>query len=427
MIDFNLPYLDDEQKSLAMLMKEFCEREVDLKALNEIADATIPPNATSADLRARMPWDVVSKAHDAGLRQITAPVEYGGGGYEEDHLAQGVMAEMAGYMGGQFGRLMTITWKQLAAFAYAPKEIAEEVLGDFMKDRKTMMAASITEPNSGSDFLMPYDEPGAAGQYIARQEGNEWVFNGDKMFCTAGGVSNYITVMVRTEPKGPISKSVTQFVLDTRKQGWSIARVNDMMGNELVSNVQIHFENYRLPDKYRVSPVNGAFGVMKSRLAGKSLHMFAVLGWAERTWEDMKEYAMARVQGGKPIIQHSNVGTLIAETDCLLRTTRLLLYQDAWEWHNLGQGQMRDVLGWYYINWYIKKVLMRLIEAGMEIYGGMAPQKELTFEHWVRVHLSIMHGGSTGLLSLVKAAKIIGSAGGAAPKETNGTDALYES
>ena len=421
MIDLNLPYLTDEQKSLAMLMKEFCEREVDLKTLNEIADATIPPNATSADLRARMPWDLVSKAHDAGLRQIAAPTEFGGGGYEEDHLAQGVMAEVAGYYGGQLGRLFTIPWKQMSAFRYTSKELAEEVLGDYMKDRKTMMGASITEPNSGSDFLVPYDEPGAAGQYMAHQEGNEWVFNGDKMFCTAGGVSNYLTVMARTDPKGPISKSVTQFVIDTRLPGWSVSRVNDMMGNELVTNVQLHFENYRIPDRYRVSPINGAFEVMKSRLAGKSLHMFAVLGWAERTWEDMKEYAKARVQGGKPIIQHSNVGMLVAETDCLLRTTRLLQYQDAWEWHHAGEGQMRDVLGWYYINWYIKKVLMRIIEAGLEIYGGMAPQKELTFEHWVRVHLSIMHGGSTGLLSLIKAARII--AGASLAKNS---DALYE-
>ena len=422
MIDLNLPYLTDEQKSLAMLMKEFCEREVDLKTLNEIADATIPPNATSADLRARMPWDLVSKAHDAGLRQIAAPTEFGGGGYEEDHLAQGVMAEVAGYYGGQLGRLFTIPWKQMSAFRYTSKELAEEVLGDYMKDRKTMMGASITEPNSGSDFLVPYDEPGAAGQYMAHQEGKEWVFNGDKMFCTAGGVSNYLTVMARTDPKGPISKSVTQFVIDTSLPGWSVSRVNDMMGNELVTNVQLHFENYRIPDRYRVSPINGAFEVMKSRLAGKSLHMFAVLGWAERIWEDMKDYAKARVQGGKPIIQHSNVGMLVAETDCLLRTTRLLQYQDAWEWHHVGEGQMRDVLGWYYINWYIKKVLMRIIEAGLEIYGGMAPQKELTFEHWVRVHLSIMHGGSTGLLSLIKAAKII--AGASLAKNS---DALYES
>ena len=120
---------------------------------------------------------------------------------------------------------------------------------------------------------------------------------------------------------------------------------------------------------------------------------------------------MARIQGGKPIIQHNNVGTLLSETDCMLRLARLQLYHDAWEWHKLGQGQIRDVLGWYYINWYVKKVLMRLIEAGLEVYGGMAPQKELTFEHWVRVHLSIMHGGSTGILSLVKAANIMGKAG----------------
>ena len=427
MLDFNLPYLNDEQKSLAMLVKEFCEREVDLRALNEAADKPIPPNATSAELRARMPWDLIGKAHDAGLRQITAPAEFGGGGYEEDHLAQGAMAEMAGYMGGHFGRLMTITWKQLAAFAYAPKDLAKEVLDDFMNDRKTMMGASITEPNSGSDWLIPYDEPGVTGQYFARKVGDEWILNGDKMFCTAGGVSNYITVMMRTAPDGPISKSCTQFVVDTRKPGWSIARVNDMMGNELVSNVQMHFEDYHLPDRYRVSPVNGAFEVLKSRLAGKSLHMFAHIGWTGRVWEDMKEYAMARTQGGKPIIQHNNIGTLLTETDCMLRLARLQLYHDAWEWHNLGQGQMRDVLGWYYINWYTKRVFMRVMEAGLEIYGGMAPQKELTFEHWARVHLSIMHGGSTGLLSLVKAANIMSKTGPGAQPVNDGADALYES
>ena len=73
---------------------------------------------------------------------------------------------------------------------------------------------------------------------------------------------------------------------------------------------------------------------------------------------------------------------------------------------------MRDVLGWYHINWYIKKVLMRVIEAGLEIYGGMAPQKELTFEHWVRVHLSIMHGGSTGLSESGKGGKHYGKGRG---------------
>lgn len=57
MLDWNLPYVNDEHKSLAMLMKEFCEREVDLKALNDLADTPIPFNATRADLMERMPVD----------------------------------------------------------------------------------------------------------------------------------------------------------------------------------------------------------------------------------------------------------------------------------------------------------------------------------------------------------------------------------
>jgi alkylation response protein AidB-like acyl-CoA dehydrogenase len=78
-MDWNLPHLTEEHKSLVMLMKEFCEREVDVKALNELADKPIPRDATWDSLRSRVPWDLISKAHDAGLRQMTVPTQYGGG------------------------------------------------------------------------------------------------------------------------------------------------------------------------------------------------------------------------------------------------------------------------------------------------------------------------------------------------------------
>jgi len=408
MIDLNLPYFTEEHKSLAMLVKEFCEREVDLKRLNEIADQPISPNATPEELRKRIPVDLISKAQDAGLRQLCIPKEFGGSGYEDDPVAQGIAAEVAGYYGGQFARLLTIPWKHQITFAYAPRHIQEEVYTDFLNDKTTMMASSITEPNSGSDFLFPYDEPGAAGQCIAVRDGDDWVINGDKMFCTAGGVSNYIDLTVRTDPAGPITKSTTKFAFPTRTKGWSISRVNVMMGNEIAPNVQMRFENARISDRYRISPVNAGFDLMKSRLGGKTVHLFGqFLGWSERVFEDMKEYAKARIQGGRPIIQHPNVGAMIAEADCLLKSLRLLLYQNAWECMGIvSRKELIPVKGWYYLNWYAKKVVMRIIEIGLEVYGGMAPQKELPFEHYVRVLLSVMHGGSTGLLNLIKASRM---------------------
>jgi alkylation response protein AidB-like acyl-CoA dehydrogenase len=403
-MEWDLPYLNEEQKSLVMLMKEFCEREVDIKSLNELADKPLPPNATWSELRSRVPWDLISKAHDAGLRQLSVPEEYGGGGYGSDWLALGACAETAGYYGGQMGRIFTIIWKQLANMQYWPKSVQEEVYPVFMKDRKTLVAASITEPDHGSDLLLPYDVPGGAGKFFARQEGDEWILNGEKMYCEAGGVASYIVLNVRTEPKGPITKSITTFLVPTNTPGWSI-RVNDMMGNEIFPNVQQIYNNCRIPDRLRITPINGGYEAMASRFAGLSIHYFAIAGWAERTWDDMKEYAKTRIQGGKPIIQHINVGTMLAEADALLRTLRLLLYQNAWECRS--QGEIITPLGFFYISWYAKKVITRLVEIGFEVYGGMAPQKEHMFEHWVRVHLSGLHGGSTGILNLVKAASYL--------------------
>lgn len=69
--------LDEEQRALKGLMKEFCLREVDRKAMDKLADEPIPPNATKADLMARIPWDLISKMHDVGLRQLAVPREYG--------------------------------------------------------------------------------------------------------------------------------------------------------------------------------------------------------------------------------------------------------------------------------------------------------------------------------------------------------------
>ncbi|MGD0659997.1 MAG: acyl-CoA dehydrogenase family protein [Syntrophorhabdales bacterium] len=403
-MEWNLPYLTEEHKSLVMLMKEFCEREVDAKALNKLADMPIPPNATWEHLRSRIPWDLLSKAHDAGLRQLTVPTEYGGGGYGSDLIALGACAETAAYYGGQMGRIFTILWKPLADLRHFPAHLQEELYPVFMGDRKTIFAASITEANSGSDMLVPYDEPGAAGMYFARQEGDDWILNGDKQWCEGAAVANYVVVNVRTEPKGPSTKSTTTFLFPTSTPGWSV-RVNDMMGNEILMNAQQHYENCRISDRYRISLINGGFDAMRSRFSGVVIHLFALLGWAEKTWEDVREYAKTRIQGGKPIIQHNNVGIEVAEADVLLRAFKLLLYQNAYEC--MAEGKDASPLGTYYLNWFLKMLMGRLVEIGLDVYGGMAPQKEHDFEHWVRVQLSMTHGGATGTMNLVKAAKLL--------------------
>lgn len=402
---FNL--FNEEQKSLLTLMKDFCQRELDRKVLEELADKPFPPNATKEQLMARIPWDIVSKSHDIGLRQLAVPKQYGGGGYGGygNWLTLTALCEVAGYYGGQGGRLFSIPWKHCSTISNAPQEIQDEFFSAFMKNRKTLFAGSITEPDHGSDLLLPYDEPGVSGKCVATQDGDYWIINGEKMWCSAGGVSDYIILSVRTDKNGPITKSMTTFLFPTNTKGWSIARVNDMMGNELPSNVQMHFDNCRIHKRLMISPLNGGWPAMRSNLGGKVLHYAVKLGYMEWMWEHMRDYTKKRIQGGKPIIQHPNVGIKIAEAHLQIQTARLLVYKFAWESDRTKPGELPNPLGWWYLNYWTKHVIQLIVSVGLEVYGGMGPQKELPFERWVRVNLSLIHGGSTGDLNLIKAAR----------------------
>lgn len=409
-LDFRFLFdvLDEEQKSLVALMKEFCEREVDRKALDKLADRPYPSNPTKEQLMARIPWDIISKAHDIGLRQVAVPEEYGGGGYgTSGWVTCAALAEAAGYYGGPVCKLFTNPWKHCAVLSEAPKEVQDEFFPAFMKNRRTLVAASTTEPDHGTDLLLPYDELGYSGTNFAYPDGDYWVINGEKMFCTCGGVSDYIVLTVRTDREAITSKSLTTFLFPTNTPGWSIVGVNDMMGNEIADNVQMHFDNCKIHKRLMMSKLNEGWKTLSSGLTHKNIHHIATLGTAVRAWEDMKEYAKTRVQGGKPIIQHTNVGTLVAEGDVLLRTARLLQYQFAWECDHIEAGTPVNPLGWFYNNYWSKVVFQRLVAIGLEVYGGMAPMKELSFERWARVTQSILHGGSTGLLSLVKGSRTL--------------------
>lgn len=408
-LKWHLPFFNEETRSLVALMKDFCEREVDRNLMNELADKPIPPTATREDHMARIPYDLISKMHDVGLRQIVIPKEYGGGGLGDEWMTMHALAEAAGYYGGQVGRLFTIPWKQMITLVHAPKSVQDEFFPYFMENRKAFIAAAITEPDHGSDMLIPYDEPGYSGKVFAHKDGDEWVINGEKMWCTAGGIADYLIVMVRTDKDGPISESMTTFLVPTNNPGFSLGRVNDMMGNEIPANTQPLFDNCRIPDSLRISEVNKAYKGVRSRLAGKTIHYTTLMGESLKVWEDMKDYCKTRIQGGKPIIEHSNVGIPLAEAECLLGTLRLLVYEWAWtnDHEDWEEPQMVDPKGWWYINYWYKEVIMRMVAIGLDVYGGMAPQKELPFEHWLRVNLSLIHGGSTGTLNPLKASHLL--------------------
>lgn len=395
--------ITEEQKSMVALIRDFCKREVDVKYMQELADrAQLAKNVQ--ELRDNMPWDLIEKLNDVGLRQLCIPERYGGGGV--DWVTRLLVAEEAGRSGGgQFARLITIPWKACIDIATcAGKELQDWFFPQFMESRKMFVSGAISEPQGMTDISLPYDEPGVALRTLAVKDGDEWVVNGDKMFCTSGGVDSFIVLTVRTDKKGPVTKSASQFLISTDSPGIEM-EVNHFIGGDITGNVQIHFTDFRVPEFRLMGKVNQAMSVMPTRLASKLIHFGTLLGWSQRIFEGMVDYAKQRIQGGKPIYQHPNISAMLGEAGANLEALRALMYRAAWEYRS-DKAAMNPIWG-IYCNYYYKRMALRLCELADEIYAGVGATREMPLEGYVRNLFGMLHGGSTMNLNLIKAGKLL--------------------
>jgi len=393
----------EEQKSMIALTKDFCKREVDVKHLQELADrAAVAKNAQ--ELRDNMPWDLVEKLHDVGLRQLCVPERYGGGAV--DWVTRLLVAEEAGHSGtGLFSRLLTIPWKPCTEVGtLGSKELQDWFFPQFMESRKMFVSGSISEPEGMTDICLPYDEPGVALRTMAVKDGDEWVINGNKMFCSAGGVDSFIVTTVRTDKKGPLTKSASQFLISTDSPGIEF-EVNHMIGGDISGNCQIHFTDFRVPEARLLGKLNQAGNILPTRLASKLIHFAGLVVWTQGLFEDMVDYAKQRVQGGKPIFQHINIGATLAEAAVNLEVTRGLMYRAAWEYRS-DEAVMNPIWG-IYVNYFFKKMALRLCELADEIYAGVGGTREMPLDGYVRYLFGMLHGGSTMNLNLIKAGKLL--------------------
>ena len=128
--------LNEDNQSIQDLAKQFTKTE-------------IIPIAPSYDLSMKYPWDIVKKAHAAGLLNVSVPEKFGGLGL--GHFNQTLIQEQFSY--GCTGIATAITANDLALgpllLAGSDAQI-EEFAGPMIKE-PTVAAYCVTEPGAGSD------------------------------------------------------------------------------------------------------------------------------------------------------------------------------------------------------------------------------------------------------------------------------------
>jgi len=283
--------ITENQKQIKALVRDFCEREIDNKRIDDIED-TVHRSKTCEEVRSVFPRDILEKLHEVGLRQLCVPERFGGMDSGSDaNMTQVLAVEEMAYWAGSASVLLATPFMVASASTKSPlvtEEQREKFFTIFMNNPKIWLGGSVSDPAGGTDPHLPYVEPGIGLTSIfAHKDGEEWVINGDKMYCSGGAVADVMCVAVRTDKEGPVTESTSAFIVPTKAKGVSQV-LNRFTGVELCGNAQTFFDDVRLPEDALVGEVNkGYYSMIENAMLYKWLMLSPFVGEMQRIYDEL--------------------------------------------------------------------------------------------------------------------------------------------
>jgi acyl-CoA dehydrogenase len=254
-------------------------------------------------------------------------------------------------------------------------------------DGKIFSCFSMTEPQGGSD---PKEFTTAAVL-----DGDEWVINGEKWFSSNARYSEFLIVMVVTEPDAAPYQQQSMIIVPTDTPGVEILRnVGHGFGDQDGTHAYIRYTDVRVPQENLLGGRGEAFVVAQTRLGGGRIHhAMRTVGMARAALEMMLERAVSRRTQGELLSKKQLVQEMVAESWIDLEQFRLLVLQTAWKIdryqdYKRVRGDISAVKA------AMPGVLHRIASRALQVHGSLGITEEMPFMGMISnaYHLGLADG-----------------------------------
>jgi alkylation response protein AidB-like acyl-CoA dehydrogenase len=290
------------------------------EAVRSFVQAEVAPHAAAWDKRHEFPKAALRGLADLGCYGVAVPTEWDGAGL--DYLALSVILEEIAAGDGATSTIVSVNncpvCSILLAFGNADQKAR------FLKPlaRGDMLGAfCLTEPHVGSE---------AGGlRTTAVRDGDHYVLNGVKQFITSGRNGDVAIVMAVTD-KATGKKGISAFLVPTTTPGYTVARLEDKMGQHASDTAQILFENCRVPAENLLGEEGMGLKIALSGLEGGRIGIASqAVGMARAAFDAALAYAKERQSFGQPIFQHQAVQFKLADMATQIEAARQMIWHAA--------------------------------------------------------------------------------------------------
>ena len=293
-------------------------------AVRSFVQAEIAPHAAAWDKSHSFPAAQLKGLAALGCYGVAVPTAWDGAGL--DYLALSLILEEVAAGCGATSTVVSVNNCPVCSIlmAFGNDDQKERFLKPLA--RGDMLGAfCLTEPHVGSE---------AGGLKTTAvlskdQDGDHYVLNGVKQFITSGKNGDVAIVMAVTD-KAAGKKGISAFIVPTHTPGYTVARIEDKLGQHASDTAQILFDNCRVPAQNLLAEEGMGLKIALSGLEGGRIGIASqAVGMARAAFEAALVYSKDRTSFGQPIFQHQAVQFKLADMATQIECARQMIHHAA--------------------------------------------------------------------------------------------------
>jgi len=249
-------------------------------------------SANDIDKTGEIPQSVLDDLAEIKSFALKIPEEYGGRGLSQMNYAKGAM--VSGIYCGNIAALLSAHQSigvPQPLLMYGTEEQKKKFLPRFGEE--AISAFALTEEGVGSDPSK------LTTKAELTEDGEHYIINGEKLWCTNGVKANVIIVMARTGAK------ITAFIVEMDTPGVEVIHRSRFMGLKALYNGVVKFTNVKIPKENIVLAEGKGMRVALNTLNIGRLTIPAIcVGASKECLRMMREWTSTRSQWGQEIGKH---------------------------------------------------------------------------------------------------------------------------